>query len=53
VVSGVKARQLPNYACHFRELGFQEVYSRSFYGGMVQAKVFLREIAPHAHKYYI
>ena len=41
-VSGVKARQLPDYAQHFKSLGFQELYSRSFYKGMVQAKVFVR-----------
>ena len=42
-VSGVKARQLPDYAQHFRELGFLETYSHSFYKGMVQAKVFVRD----------
>lgn len=41
-VSGVKARQLPDYAFHFRALNFQEAYSRSFFKGMVQAKVFVR-----------
>ncbi|GAB3540650.1 hypothetical protein GCM10027443_38880 [Pontibacter brevis] len=42
LVSGVKAKQLPDYAAHFRSLGFQETHSRSFYSGMVQAKVFVR-----------
>lgn len=42
IISGVKARQLPDYAQRFRDLGFQETYSRSFYKGMVQAKVFVR-----------
>ena len=41
-VSGVKARQLPDYASHFKALGFQELYSHSFYKGMVQAKAFVR-----------
>ena len=41
-VSGVKAQQLPDYALHFSMLGFQEIYSRSFFKGMVQAKVFVR-----------
>lgn len=42
LMSGVKARQLPDYAHHFSELGFQEIYSRSFFRGMVQAKVFVK-----------
>ncbi|RDV14652.1 class I SAM-dependent methyltransferase [Pontibacter diazotrophicus] len=40
LVSGVKAKQLPDYATHFSSLGFEEKYSSNFYGGMVQAKVF-------------
>ncbi|WP_162053527.1 class I SAM-dependent methyltransferase [Pontibacter pamirensis] len=39
-VSGVKAKQLPDYTAHFNSLGFKEEFSRSFYEGMVQAKVF-------------
>lgn len=42
-LSSVKARQLPDYASHFKSLGFQEKYSQSFYGGMIQAKVFCRQ----------
>jgi ubiquinone/menaquinone biosynthesis C-methylase UbiE len=53
VVSGVKAAELPDYAFHFRELGFKELYRRSFYSGMVQAKVFEREIVPQRRNHYI
>lgn len=42
ILSGVKAKQLPNYAAHFKSLGFQDKHSKSFYSGMVQAKVFHR-----------
>lgn len=43
LVSGVKAKQLPDYAFHFKSLGFKQKFSCSFYGGMVQAKVFLKQ----------
>ncbi|GHA77089.1 class I SAM-dependent methyltransferase [Pontibacter akesuensis] len=42
LISGVQARQLPDYEEHFSLLGFKEKYSQQFYGGMVQAKVFER-----------
>ena len=42
LISGVKARRLPDYALHFEALHFREVYSRSFFRDMVQAKVFVR-----------
>ena len=42
LISGVQASQLPDYAEHFKALGFEEMYSQQFYGGMVQAKVFER-----------
>ncbi|MHA6249094.1 class I SAM-dependent methyltransferase [Pontibacter sp. CAU 1760] len=41
-VSGVQARQLPDYHDQFEALGFREIYSRPFYKGMVQAKIFRR-----------
>ena len=41
-VSGVKASRLPDYASRFNALNFEELYSRSFFRGMVQAKVFRR-----------
>ncbi|MFD3002498.1 class I SAM-dependent methyltransferase [Pontibacter toksunensis] len=40
LISGVKAKQLPDYASHFRSLSLEETCSSSFYGGMVQAKVY-------------
>ncbi|WP_439880013.1 class I SAM-dependent methyltransferase [Pontibacter sp. MBLB2868] len=40
-ISSVQAKQLPDYAFHFKKLNLTEKYSRSFYGGMVQAKVFV------------
>jgi ubiquinone/menaquinone biosynthesis C-methylase UbiE len=43
VVSGVKARELPDYASQFQRLSYREIYSQSFFSGMVQAKVFRRE----------
>lgn len=42
LVSGVEARQFPNYGRHFNALGLSEKYSQHFYNGMVQAKVFCR-----------
>ena len=39
-VSGVEARDLPDYGCYFEQLRLQEVLSGSFYGGFVQAKVY-------------
>lgn len=42
-VSGVEAKELPDYAKHFQRLGYGEVASESFYGGFVQAKVFERD----------
>lgn len=39
-ISGVEARQLPDYGAHFSSFGLSEKYSSSFYGGMVQAKAF-------------
>lgn len=41
-LSGVEAKQLPDYGRHFQELSFREVASQQFYGGFVQAKVFER-----------
>ncbi|TPE43509.1 class I SAM-dependent methyltransferase [Pontibacter mangrovi] len=41
-LSQVQARQLPDYQQHFKDLGFSPTHSQSFYGGMVQAKVFKR-----------
>lgn len=43
-LSGVEARQLPDYAAHFKSLGFTEKASESFYSGFVQAKVYLKAL---------
>jgi len=42
IFSQVKARRLPDYALHFRQLGFAEKFSDGFYHGLVQAKVYRR-----------
>ncbi|WP_114783392.1 class I SAM-dependent methyltransferase [Botryobacter ruber] len=39
-LSGVQARALPDYRRQFEQLCLQEVFSNSFYKGMVQAKVY-------------
>ncbi|MCX2740028.1 class I SAM-dependent methyltransferase [Pontibacter anaerobius] len=41
-LSDVQAKQLPDYATHFKALNFEEKYSQVFYKGMVQAKVLRR-----------
>ncbi|WP_242916619.1 class I SAM-dependent methyltransferase [Pontibacter liquoris] len=46
VLSGVKARKLPDYQLHFDALALREVFSQAFYGGMVQGKVFVKEKRP-------
>lgn len=43
LISGVQARQLPDYQKHFTQLHYKEKYSQSFFHGMVQAKVFVLE----------
>jgi tRNA (cmo5U34)-methyltransferase len=40
VVSDVKAKKLPNYALHFKQLNLQEIASNSYFKGFVQAKVY-------------
>lgn len=42
VTSGVNAKELPDFAKQFEQLHFQEVYSNSFYKGMIQGKAFRR-----------
>lgn len=42
-VSGVKATRLPDFKHHFRQLNMQETFSATFYKGMIQAKVFIRQ----------
>ncbi|MFD2245831.1 class I SAM-dependent methyltransferase [Pontibacter ruber] len=44
VLSDVKATQLPDFKAQFDRLYLQEVYAASFYGGMVQAKVYRKAI---------
>ncbi|PRY16532.1 methyltransferase family protein [Pontibacter ummariensis] len=44
-LSNVKASELPDYSTHFKALGFQEKQSFAFFKGMIQAKVFSRELA--------
>lgn len=44
LVSGVAAKQLPDYRKHFNVLGFEQKYGQCFYRGMVQAKVFERSL---------
>lgn len=43
LLSGVKARKLPDYRLHFDELKLREEFSQAFYGGMIQGKVFLKK----------
>ncbi|WP_347158128.1 class I SAM-dependent methyltransferase [Pontibacter chitinilyticus] len=43
MLSGVKARKLPDYGQHFHALQLQEVHHQPFYGGMIQGKVFVKE----------
>ncbi|QCR23244.1 trans-aconitate 2-methyltransferase [Pontibacter sp. SGAir0037] len=40
VLSGVKAKRLPDYQQHFQQLRLHETFSKSFYQQMIQAKVF-------------
>ncbi|MHC2993790.1 methyltransferase type 12 [Pontibacter sp. HJ8] len=40
LLSGVEARALPDFEQHFARLQLQEERAASFYGGMVQAKVY-------------
>lgn len=42
ITSGVKAKKLPDFRYHFQELKLQEIFSTSFYQGMIQAKVYQR-----------
>ncbi|WP_317175560.1 class I SAM-dependent methyltransferase [Pontibacter beigongshangensis] len=42
-ISNVQASTLPVYQDHFKKLQLQEVYTKPFFKGMVQAKVFRRE----------
>ncbi|MBF9253948.1 class I SAM-dependent methyltransferase [Pontibacter sp. 172403-2] len=42
-VSGIKARKLPDYGLHFDELNLREAFSKSFYSGMIQGKVFVKQ----------
>ncbi|MBC5993458.1 class I SAM-dependent methyltransferase [Pontibacter cellulosilyticus] len=42
-VSDVEAKELPDYGVYFKQLGLQEVSTKSFYAGFVQAKVFERK----------
>lgn len=42
-VSGVRATRLPDFSHHFKELQMQEIYTESFYKGMIQAKVFMKQ----------
>ncbi len=39
-LSGVKAKQLPDYASHFKQLNLKELASQSYFSGFVQAKVY-------------
>lgn len=43
LLSGVKARKLPDYGLHFDELKLREEFSQAFYGGMIQGKVFVKQ----------
>ena len=42
LLSDVKATRLPDFRTHFERLQLQELRSAAFYGGMVQAKVYVK-----------